>query len=193
MMDMELEEMRRQMAILKEKLDKQEIINDQLMRKAIGKKLRRLRNTRWRQVLITLAALVYMPILCYHLQIDLWFIIVTVLFFISGGIYDIYYTNGLNDGDLQNKRLLELKEKVIRIKRMNTRWLWFGIPFVVVWLCMFFWLVCHKSAVPSEQAHGMVIGGLIGGGIGAVIGTTVYRRQQRNADELIDDIEELTR
>ena len=193
MMDFELEEMRRQMAILKEKLDKQEIVNDQLMRKAVGRKLRRLRNTRWRQLIIVLVGLVYMPILFYHLQIGLWFTLVTVFFFCFAALYDIYYTRGLNDSDLQNKRLLEIKEKVIRMKRMNARWLWFGIPFVIVWICTFFWLVYNKSAVPSEAAHGIAIGGLVGGCIGAVIGTVIYRRQQRSADELIDEIEELTK
>ena len=193
MIDMQLEEMRRQMAILKEKLDKQEIVNDQLMRKAIGKKLRRVRNMRWRNLVIMLVGIIYTPILFYQLHIKLWFTILTILFFVTGTVYDLYYTSGLNDRNLEDKHLLELKENVIRMKRRNARWLWFGIPFTLAWLCTLFWLIINKATVPSGQAYSIIIGALVGGSIGAVLGTIVYRRQQQDVKELIDDIEELTK
>ena len=195
-MDMQLEEMRQQMAILKEKLDKQEIINDQLMRKAIGTKLRKIVIERRKKLFFILAGLIYVPAVLYGLlKLDLWFIIVTILFFAVGAAYDIYYTAGINDEDLQNKRLLETKERIIRMKRMNTRWLWFSIPFVIVWIATFFWQILYRMDDGEAHLHAqpILIGGLVGGVIGGIIGTVIYQRQQHQASELIEDIEELTK
>ena len=195
-MDMQLEEMRQQMAILKEKLDKQEIINDQLMRKAVGTKLRKIVIERRKKLFFILAGLIYVPAVLYGLlKLDLWFIIVTILFFAVGAAYDIYYTAGINDEDLQNKRLLETKERIIRMKRMNTRWLWFSIPFVIVWIATFFWQILYRMDDGEAHLHAqpILIGGLVGGVIGGIIGTVIYQRQQHRASELIEDIEELTK
>ncbi|MCH5309565.1 MAG: hypothetical protein J1E58_06835 [Prevotella sp.] len=195
-MDMQLEEMRQQMAILKEKLDKQEIINDQLMRKAVGTKLRKIVIERRKKLFFILAGLIYVPAVLYGLlKLDLWFIIVTILFFAVGAAYDIYYTAGINDEDLQNKRLLETKERIIRMKRMNTRWLWFSIPFVIVWIATFFWQIIYRMDDGEAHLHAqpILIGGLVGGVIGGIIGTVIYQRQQHRASELIEDIEELTK
>ena len=188
--------MRQQMAILKEKLDKQEIINDQLMRKAVGTKLRKMVIERRKKLFFILAGLIYVPAVLYGLlKLDLWFIIVTILFFAVGAAYDIYYTAGINDEDLQNKRLLETKERIIRMKRMNTRWLWFSIPFVIVWIATFFWQILYRMDDGEAHLHAqpILIGGLVGGVIGGIIGTVIYQRQQHRASELIEDIEELTK
>lgn len=195
-MDMQLEEMRQQMAILKEKLDKQEIINDQLMRNAVGTKLRKIVIERRKKLFFILAGLIYVPAVLYGLlKLDLWFIIVTILFFAVGAAYDIYYTAGINDEDLQNKRLLETKKRIIRMKRMNTRWLWFSIPFVIVWIATFFWQILYRMDDGEAHLHAqpILIGGLVGGVIGGIIGTVIYQRQQHRASELIEDIEELTK
>lgn len=195
MNDFELDNMRQQMAILKKKLQKEEIMNDQLMRKAIGTKLHRLKFDRWRKLLLILMGIVYVPWMLYDLVgAPLWFIVLSVLFFALAGFYDVYYTWDLTDGDLSDMRLLELQQKVARVKRMNARWLWIGIPFAVVWVCIFLWLIIveQDSAMADGETTPIVIGALTGAVIGSMIGAIVYRRQQRRADELIDDIRELT-
>ena len=194
-MDTQLEEMRQQMAVLKEKLEKQEIINDQLMRNTIGTKLRKLKVEQRRKIIFIILGLIYIPaILYYLLHTDLWFIIFTVAFFAGAGLYDTYYTWGINAEDLQNKRLLETRERIIVMKRMNARWLWFSIPFVAVWFVLFMWQIyTHESAFPTDSAMPMVIGAVVGSVIGGLIGMTKYKKQQRRASELIEEIEELTK
>ena len=195
-MDTQLEEMRQQMAVLKEKLEKQEIINDQLMRKTIGTKLRKLKVEQRRKIIFIILGLIYIPaILYYLLHTDLWFIIFTVGFFAGAGLYDTYYTWGINAEDLQNKRLLETRERIIVMKRMNARWLWFSIPFVFVWFALFVWQVySHDSELyASSGATPLIIGAVVGGVIGGLIGMSKYKKQQRRASELIEEIEELTK
>ena len=195
-MDTQLEEMRQQMAVLKEKLEKQEIINDQLMRNTIGTKLRKFKVEQRRKIIFIILGLIYIPaILYYLLHADLWFIIVTVVFFAGAGLYDTYYTWGINDEDLQNKRLLETRERIIVMKRMNARWLWFSIPFVIVWFILFVWQV-YSNDSELHAAGGttpLIIGAVVGGAIGGFIGMAKYKKQQRRATELIEEIEELAR
>ena len=195
-MDTQLEEMRQQMAVLKEKLEKQEIINDQLMRNTIGTKLRKLKVEQRRKIIFIILGLIYIPaILYYLLHTDLWFIIFTVVFFAGAGLYDTYYTWGINAEDLQNKRLLETRERIIVMKRMNARWLWFSIPFVFVWFALFVWQVySHDSEFhTSSGVTPLIIGAVVGGVIGGLIGMSKYKKQQRRASELIEEIEELTK
>ena len=195
-MDTQLEEMRQQMAVLKEKLEKQEIVNDQLMRNTIGTKLRKFKVEQRRKIIFIVLGLIYIPaILHYLLHADLWFIILTVVFFAVAGLYDTYYTWGINDEDLQNKRLLETRERIIVMKRMNARWLWFSIPFVIVWFILFVWQV-YSNDSELHAAGGttpIVIGAVVGGVIGGLIGMAKYKKQQRRATELIEEIEELAR
>ena len=195
-MDTQLEEMRQQMAVLKEKLEKQEIINDQLMRNTIGTKLRKFKVEQRRKIIFIVLGLIYIPaILYYLLHTALWFIILTVVFFAGAGLYDTYYTWGINDEDLQNKRLLETRERIIVMKRMNARWLWFSIPFVIVWFILFVWQV-YSNDSELHAAGGttpLIIGAVVGGVIGGLIGMAKYKKQQRRATELIEEIEELTK
>ena len=195
-MDTQLEEMRQQMAVLKEKLEKQEIINDQLMRNTIGTKLRKFKVEQRRKIIFIILGLLYVPaILHYLLHTDLWFTVVTVLFFAGAGIFDTYYTWGINDEDLQNKRLLETRERIIVMKRMNARWLWFSIPFVIVWFILFVWQVYSNDSELQELGGTtpLIIGAVVGGVIGGLIGMVKYKKQQRRATELIEEIEELTK
>lgn len=195
-MDTQLEEMRQQMAVLKEKLEKQEIINDQLMRNTIGTKLRKIKVEQRRKIIFIILGLLYVPaILHYLLHTDLWFTVVTVLFFAGAGIFDTYYTWGINDEDLQNKRLLETRERIIVMKRMNARWLWFSIPFVIVWFILFVWQVYSNDSELQELGGTtpLIIGAVVGGVIGGLIGMVKYKKQQRRATELIEEIEELAK
>ena len=195
-MDTQLEEMRQQMAVLKEKLEKQEIVNDQLMRNTIGTKLRKIKVEQRRKIIFIILGLIYIPaILYYLLHTDLWFIILTVVFFAGAGLYDTYYTWDINDEDLQNKRLLETRERIIVMKRMNARWLWFSIPFVIVWFILFVWQV-YSNDSELHAAGGtlpLIIGAVVGGVVGSLIGMAKYKKQQRRATELIEEIEELTK
>lgn len=195
-MNYELDDMRQQMAILREKLQKQEIVNDQLLRKAIGTKLSRIKLDRWKKLFIIALGTIYIPWMLYDLiHAPLWFIVVSIVYFAFAGLYSIYYTRGLGDGDLSDKQLLDLQQKVIRMKRQNARWLWFSIPIAAVWVAIFLWLIVidQDSAIADGEATPIIIGALIGGAIGSIIGTHHYRRQQHHAADLISEIEELTK
>jgi membrane associated rhomboid family serine protease len=73
---------------------------------------------------------------------------------------------------------------------LQQQWLVVGLIFVAVWLTWGAYEL-HGIFPNAEEFHAMVISGAVGGIIGGVIGSTVYRRNQRELGEIIDQIEDL--
>ena len=91
----EIEEMRQQMNILKEKLTKQEIINDSLIRSSISQKMNNVKNLRWVKRAIIVFGIFYCPWVIYKLlEMPLWFALVTIAFLTIAFIYEEIYSYG---------------------------------------------------------------------------------------------------
>ncbi|MBO4607996.1 MAG: hypothetical protein J5682_08875 [Prevotella sp.] len=188
----EIEEMRQQMNILREKLTKQEIINDTLIRSSISEKMNNIKKQRWLKRCIIIFGIIYCPWMIYKLlEMPIWFAIATIAIFVIAFIYEEVYSNGTtNNDDLSRHGLMETCEKVIRMKKMNKRWLWFGIPMAIIWVATFVYLIYHNGELAGAEQE-LLYGVGIGLGIGAILGAKVYLKGQRQATELIDNIHEL--
>ena len=192
-MDAQFEEMRQQMAILKEKLQKQEIVNEKQMRNAIVKKLHRVTLSKWAKLLLILFALVYVPsMLHFILHFPLWYVALTAVFFAIAAVWDFYFIRGISDIHLSRSQLLETSRRLVRMKKMNARWLCFSIPFLLLWLSGFYYLLTKDVNLPEDAMQGLIFGALIGLLAGGVLGTIRYLKQQRRAQDILDQIEEFT-
>ena len=177
--DFELENMRQQMATLKSKLEQQEIINDRLIRDSLNTKLGKVKRQKWTKLILILFAMLYVP---------------AILYFTFAAFYDFYYMNGINNGDLSREQMLDTSRRVARMKKMNARWLWFSIPFSIVWIAtMAYLMFTTDSLITRANLEGALYGGAIGLIIGLAIGAYVYTRQQRQAQAIIDQIDEITK
>lgn len=192
-MDAQFEEMRQQMAILKEKLQKQEIVNEKQMRNAIVKKLHRVTLSKWAKLLLILLALVYVPsMLHFILHFPLWYVALTAVFFATSAVWDFYFIRPISDNHLSRSQLLETSRRLVRMKKMNARWLCFSIPFLLLWLSGFYYLLTKDVNLPEDAMQGLIFGALIGLLAGGVLGTIMYLKQQRRAQDIVDQIEEFT-
>ncbi|MBQ7742198.1 MAG: hypothetical protein IJT90_04665 [Bacteroidaceae bacterium] len=192
--DFELENMRQQMATLKSKLEQQEIINDRLIRDSLGRKLGRVKRQKWGKLIFILFAMLYVPAMLYWLlNMPVWFCIVSLLFFAFAAIYDFHYMNGISNRDMSKEKMLDTSRRVARMRKMNARWLWFSIPFSFVWIATMTYLMCTTdSLITKNNLEGALYGGAIGLIIGLAVGAYIHIRQQRQAQAIIDQIEELT-
>ncbi|MBO4730807.1 MAG: hypothetical protein J5593_04965 [Bacteroidaceae bacterium] len=192
--DFELENMRQQMATLKSKLEQQEIINDRLIRDSLGRKLSKVKRQKWFKLAFILFAMLYVSAVLYWIiHVPTWFCIVTMLFFGYAAVYDFYYMNGISNRDMSKEKMLDTSRRVERMKKMNARWLWFSIPFVILWaICLVYLVIHNDNGMNKEQLDGLIYGCPIGLVIGLIIGAFVYVRQQRQAQAIIDQIEEFT-
>ena len=189
--DFDLENMRQQMTKLKNKLNQQEIVNDRLIRSSMKNEV----GTITRRYYIIMALGLFMIPYGYWCFVklcglSLFFWIVTSIFMLVcvGATY--YTLRKINDPNMMNRNLVEARKKVASAKKFEADWLFFGIPAVVVWLGWFLYEVyqLHGGAL----TNGIFWGGCIGGIIGAICGLSLNFKTQRQYQDIIDQIEDLT-
>lgn len=189
--DFELENMRQQMTTLKNKLNQQEIVNDRLIRRSMKNEV----NTITRRYYIIMALGLFMIPYGYWCFVKLCGL--TLFFWIATSIFMLvcvgatFYTlRKINDPDMMNRNLVEARKKVASAKKFEANWLFFGIPAVVLWLSWFLYETyqLHGGAL----SNGLFWGGCIGGIIGAICGLSFNFKTQRQYQDIIDQIEDLT-
>ena len=96
----------------------------------------------------------------------------------------------INDPNMMNRNLVEARKKVASAKKFEANWLFFGIPAVVLW---FAWFMYESYLVHGDSlSSGFFWGGCIGGIIGAICGLSLNFKTQRQFQDIIDQIEDLT-
>ena len=122
--------------------------------------------------------------------LSLFFWIATSIFMLICVGATFYTNRKISDPNLMNHNLVEARKKVASAKKFEADWLFFGIPAVVLWLGWFMYEVyqIHGGAIDN----GFFWGGCIGGIIGAICGLSLNFRTQRQYQDIIDQIEDLT-
>ena len=189
--DFELENMRQQMTTLKNKLNRQEIVNDCLIRRSMRNQV----NTITRRYNIIMAiGLIMVPYgywcfvkLC-GLSLFFWFVTSIFMLICVGATFYTY--RKISDPNLMNRNLVEARMKVVSAKKFEANWLFFGIPAVVLWMGWFLYETYQIHG--GSFSNGLFWGGCIGGIIGAICGLSINFRTQREYQDVIDQIEDLT-
>ena len=190
--DFELENMRQQMATLKNKLNEQEILNDRIVRRSMRNEVNNI--TRRYYVIIAISVLMvpygyWAFVVLSHLSITFW--IATSIFMLICGGATFYNCQKISDQGLMSHNLVEARKKVASAKKFEVDWLKFGIPAVCIWLCWFFYELYRQNN--NAFAEGIFWGGCIGATIGALCGIRIHFKTQRQYQEIIDQIEDLTK
>ncbi|MBR6520606.1 MAG: hypothetical protein IKT77_06465 [Paludibacteraceae bacterium] len=186
----ELQELRKQLTLLNNKLEKQEIVNDKLIRNSLKNKISNINRTG-----IVLCALVVIatPIIAFnyahYLNFSLALNIFTCAFMAIALIYTIWSHWGLNN-DLLNGDLITASSQILRTRRLYKRWSYFSYPWLVVWLCWNGWEVYSKID-NREMLLGIIVGSIIGLIIGGIYGMRQRNKIYRNIDAMLAQIEEL--
>ncbi len=189
MNDFELDSMRQQMETLKKKLEKQEIVNDRIIRQSMKKTASSISTRYYFIMALGILMVPYMYFVFYeHFGLSLAFSIASGVFMLvcTGATY--YNSLNLSNSNMMRGNLLEVRRKMARAKKFDANWLFFGIPAVIVWLA---WLGYEFYQKDGDTALAMIIGAVIGGTIGAIIGFSIHFKTQRQYQEIIDQIEDL--
>ena len=191
MNETQFEDMRQQLNTLKKKLDEQEIVNERLMRRSMRNQV----NNITRRYYIIMALCVMMVpygywcfVVLSHLSISFW--ITTSIFMLICGGATFYNCQKINDQGMMSHSLVEARKKVASAKKFESNWLMFGIPAVIIWLCWFFYELYQMNN--EAFADGIFWGGCVGGLIGAICGIRIHLKTQRQYQDIIDQIEDLT-
>lgn len=184
--DFELENMRQQMAMLKNKLEKQEIVNDGFVRRSMKKEVSSI--TRYYVILIIMG--IFMIPYSYAVFVKLChfslaFGITTIIFMIVCTAATYYNKRKISDPDLMSNSLVEARKKIASAKKFDTDWLKIGIPALILWLSWF-------SFEAYQANFFLFLGGCVGAICGAIGGFIAHRKTQRQYQGIIDQIEDLT-
>ena len=195
----ELEIMRTQLNALKSQLAQQEIVTENLIIDAMKKKMTWIKKYVFFQIcLIPVLAIVWAAIapIC---GISWW----NYAFLITMCCIDVFAdyrinVTALSNDDYLRGNLVTTVKKLLKMKRYRALQMAFCIPLIIVWLL---WAGIEAyNALPeatSEFQEAFISGGLIGGVIGGICGLifafSIYRKMQRTNDEVIAQINDLTK
>ena len=186
-----LEEMRQQMTTLKNKLNQQEIVNDRLIRRSMRNEVNSI--TRRYNIIMAIGILmVPYGYWCFVklVGLSIFFWIATSIFMLICAGATFYNSRKISDPELMSHSLVEARKKVASAKKFESNWLLFGIPAVILWMGWFFYEIYQIQG--GDFYNGFFLGGCIGGIIGAIIGIKIHLKTQRQYQDVIDQIEDLT-
>ena len=189
----ELEEMRTQLGTLKEKLEKQTIINESHIRNSMKSKMSDINKTVTGTIIAGVFALCYCTWFFYWQDFSLAFVIATfVMLAVCLGI-TIAQRVILGKMDFSQGNLVETAEKLSKIKKHYQDWYKIAIPMIIVWFGWMIYEMLSIHGMESPMAIGFCCGALIGGVIGGIIGMRINRKVARKATEILEQIAELQR
>ena len=182
----ELEAMRSQMQLLKQKLDNQEIINDQLIRNAMSKKMSWIHKYIWFELLVglPLCTLNFVGLKLMNPGLSVW-AIASILLLVLVEILLDFYINNMSASDWQSENLLQTADKLVKMKKLRLWQVGLSLP---VAIALFVWLF---SGFEDKVMYYTVIGGIVGGVIGLTIGIAILIKMQSTNDSLISQIREM--
>ena len=189
--DKEMDAMRQQMSTLKKKLDQQEIVNDHIIRQSMRKTANSIKTRYYAIMAISLMMIPYTyMVLVIRQGISLSFWIATAVFMLvcCGATY--YNSLNVNIPNAMGRNLIEVSHRMARAKKFDANWLFFGIPAVIIWLG---WLTWEFYQLDAETARYMFYGIICGGIFGAILGFKMHFETQRQYQDIIDQIEEITK
>ena len=192
----ELEIMRSQMASFKKQLEQQEIINSRIMAESMKKNFSWIKRMIIGEIILT-PILLYLAFAAkYYFNLS-WWSVVTFVILLLCDIWCDYDINmrAIKDSDYSRDNLIYTIENLLKMKQRRTKQTAIMLTATIV---MSIWLLIeigfHLIAINADTGMWLVF---YGGGTGAFIGVAVawwiYRKMQKTNDEMIKQIEEISK
>jgi hypothetical protein len=182
--DFELEDMRQQMAVLKQKLEQQEIVSEQLIRQSIREKVTRI-NQKYKLAYYTIPVILFLMVysaINHYLPQPI--LIATGIYIIVTFAYMIWAKLDLRNSHVMTENLLETQQKVALAKQRHRVFYKYDQVLLAVWLI---WETIPKEGVSKLPFICAMIG--LAGAI--LMGIRNYRKAQSRYQEILEQIEDL--
>ena len=185
--DNTLREMQQQMQQLREKLNKEQIINERLLQKSCRQTVDRLKFKSNLPIVFAIIAILCSPA---YLSFGLspWFLILTCVLMLVSIVATILTNRHIPQMD---KDLVTATSELTRYKKIHAEWLKYSIPALIVWLGCLIWDFLRNQTISKVEFYGFIAGISTGLILGILLGLKIRRDQLNAADELISQIEEL--
>ena len=188
----ELQEMKKQLAILSQKLEKETIVNERLIRQSMKNKASSIRRVAIFHTLFSLFLIPYFIWIAPHdLNISTGLCYFTCFFMVLSLVCDYYIHTRFRPKKFIQGNLLEIRKDTLMMKKIYVNWIKFiGLPFLIVF---FSWLVHDiRLAYPDENLNVIYYGIGFSILVGGIIGFIQYRKIQNVANEILEQIEDIS-
>ena len=162
----ELEELRGQVSLLKEKLMRQQIISERAIIEAAQKGIGKLNKTGKMWGAFGIFAVVYCTFVFHRIGFSDAFVAFTGVFLMVCAVVTIYAHWGISSIDVSRGNLVDIAQRLIRFRKIYSRYHLFSVPVLLVW-CYFLY---YDAQLMLENAESFLIAGVVSGLIGLVIG-----------------------
>lgn len=153
----DFESMRSQMALLKKKIESQQIVNERMIKTVMNSKMRSFASE---NLLTMVVAMGMLPFLGYWLTqkttLSLAFIITTLLLLLIGLITSICSRRYMTETIIADNDLIVTARKIHKLRRIQALQVRYGIPIILLW---FAWYVV-EILVLSGQIESLMAGNL---------------------------------
>lgn len=188
-----LEAMKSELASLKEKLDRQTIISEEHIRRSMKDKVGRIKTQTAILGIIGVAGIVYCSwVLHMELGLSLALTLFTDIFLAAAIFFSIWSTRKIHPKDMMGENLISAGKEIALMTKRGRMWKKVAFPLLAVW---FIWVVVEtlNSGLENDMVSGFLIGcgcGLLGG---IVCGMLYEKKQTAMINELLRDIDELSK
>ena len=188
----ELDDLRRQISDLKNKVDQQGRLNEELVKKTIQSKMQGVHKIIIRLGILAVVFIPFYIMMKYRVGFS-WPLTIATIVLLLGSVISDFLINRMDVSHMGDD-LVETANKLLKMKKNRVIGQRIGIGAAIIWLAWF----CYEyftlnSAYGSEVAWFSVIGIIVGAAIGGFIGILIFKKMQRTNDEMIDQINELTK
>ena len=177
-------ELKEQMEELRKVIDKQNIINEKMLRKVYQTGLGSLKRQSSMTYIFASIAILCSPSFLY-IGFSIWFVILTDLMMVVSIIATAICNRHLPD---MNSDMITAAQGLTEFKMFHVNWLKYGIIMILFWIgfCITE-IIMNKSMEDLELP--IIVGMGVGIVIGAAIGFKIYRKIIISTEELIAQIE----
>ena len=186
----ELVQMREQIAALRSKLATQQIVSEKLIRSAIKDGVKKINRF---GIIYIVCGCIAIPYCAWSFgfsgfsQLFIWGTVLFLLLCVGG---TIFIHKGLRNADISRGNMVEVGERVARLRRLYGLWHFVTVPLLLVWLYFSYLEICTLYPEP-EVRHTFIVAALVGGVIGAFFGLKMHFKVVRMADDVLAHIKDL--
>ena len=186
----ELEEMRSQIAILKNKLDKQAIISDTHIRNSMKSKRSDMTRIIAATIFIGVLSMPYCTWIFCKYGFSLYFIFASdIMLAVCIGL-TIKQRFTLKNLDFTQGNLVDVAEKLNKVKTHYHGWIKITLPMILIWVSWLAYETLSKME-PGPMQMGFLSGSAVGVILGGFFGFRINRKIVSKSTEILKQIQEL--
>ena len=186
----ELVQMREQRAALRSKLATQQIVSEKLILSAIKNGVSKINRF---GIIYIVCGCIAIPYCAWSFgfsgfsQLVIWGTVLFLLLCVGG---TIFIHKGLRNADISRGNMVEVGERVARLRKQYGMWHFVTVPLLFVWLYFGYLEICTLYPDPEVQQI-FIVTALAGGVIGAFFGLKMHFKVVRMADDVLAHIKDL--